>query len=200
MTDLYHPIPAEWLSAYYDGELDAARRQQVEAHLPTCADCQRELAAMESLSQALSADEPAAGAITGSAAFWHNLRPQLVDRLPARQTAEGTGGLNILVRWLPGVGLLLVNGAVQVGAVAGAVLVLISAQLPAAPAWAARMEHLAASSTLGWLSWVVPADLGGLGLFALWIIISAGLAVLYLAWLGYELRYGPLAVSGRVTA
>jgi hypothetical protein len=47
---------------------------------------------------------------------------------------------------------------------------------------------------LGWLAWVLPAAWSGVGMFALFVIVSAGLAVLYLAWLGYELRYGAPAV------
>jgi hypothetical protein len=35
MNRLAHPIPAEWLTAYYDGELDMARQDQVEAHCRT---------------------------------------------------------------------------------------------------------------------------------------------------------------------
>ena len=56
MSSTGHPIPAERLSAYYDGELDAARREQVEAHLNGCAECRRALADLKSLSEALSAD------------------------------------------------------------------------------------------------------------------------------------------------
>ena len=44
MSPFAHPIPAEWLTAYHDGELDARRRQQVEAHLPECPECRLELA------------------------------------------------------------------------------------------------------------------------------------------------------------
>ena len=200
MNTYSHPIPAEWLSAYYDGELDAARRAQVEAHLPGCADCQRELAELKALNEALATDTLDAGTLTDPGAFWNNLKPQLADRLPTRPAAAQISAQSILLRWLPGIGLLLLNGAVQVGAVVGTLFMLISTQLPAAPAWVSRLDRLAAASTLGWLTWLVPVNLSGVGLFAFWLIISAGLAVPYLAWLGYELRYGRLAVSSQATA
>ena len=55
MSEQAHPIPAGWLVMYHDGELDAARREQFEAHVATCDACQRELAALKSLSGMLAA-------------------------------------------------------------------------------------------------------------------------------------------------
>ena len=199
MNAYSHPIPAEWLSAYADGELDAARRAQVDAHLPGCTDCQRNVEDLEALRRVLAADRLPSGTLTNSAAFWTSLKPQLVDR-PATGPAATISGQSVWLRWLPGLGLLLLNGAVQVGAVVGTLIVLISTQWPVAPAWASGVDRLATAATLGWLTWLVPADWSGLGLFAAWLVISAGLAVLYLAWLGYELRYGRLAVFSQARA
>ena len=46
----------EWLPAYHDGELSAARRRQVEAHLPGCPACSAELEALHDLSALLKTD------------------------------------------------------------------------------------------------------------------------------------------------
>ncbi len=49
----------EWLGAYLDGELGAARRQRVQAHLDECADCRAELESLRRVSTLLqSAPEP----------------------------------------------------------------------------------------------------------------------------------------------
>ena len=195
MNETSHPIPAAWLTAYYDGELDAVRRGQLEAHLPGCADCQRQLAALKSLSQTLSADELPGRALADDAAFWRRLEPQLPDRAlagqaSARPAPAKVSGRSVLLRWAPGIGLLLLNGVVQVTAVVGSVVMVIASQLSPMPAWAFGLDRLAAASTVGWVACFLPADWSGLGMFALFMMFSAGLAVLYLAWLGYELRYG----------
>ncbi len=44
-----------WIQAYYDGELPASRRQQVEQHLQSCPSCQHELEALQKLSAMLGA-------------------------------------------------------------------------------------------------------------------------------------------------
>jgi anti-sigma factor RsiW len=46
---------AQWLHGYFDGELDAARAMEFDAHLEGCAACTRELAAQEALRNALGA-------------------------------------------------------------------------------------------------------------------------------------------------
>jgi len=61
------------LSAYLDGELDPARRQQVAAHLATCAICTRELAHLRAGDEALAGLQPPPRA--------PDLRPRLRRRL-----------------------------------------------------------------------------------------------------------------------
>ena len=196
MSEMPHPISAEWLSAYYDGELDAARRQQLEAHLPGCAECQRQLAALKTLSETLAADTLAAEAagvpLTDSDAFWRQVERRLPARLPvaARPAGLKVTERRVLVRWLPGFGLLLLNGMVQVSAVVGTVVMLMVSQLSPAPAWTYCVNRLAAASTLGNLAWLLPSAWSGLGLLVFFMMLSGGVVVLYLAWLGYELRYG----------
>jgi anti-sigma factor RsiW len=192
-----HPIPSEWLTAYYDGELDKARQKQVEAHLAECPECRRELGEMRSLSQALGADELPQAELTGAATFWQGVQSQLPERRPAAAPAKPQ---RVLLRWSPGIGLLLINGLLQVAAAAGTVLLLVPARLWSLPDWAGFGYQIAADSSLGWLAWLVPGSFSWLGLVLWWLTLSAGLAVLYLAWLGYELRYGASARYGRVVA
>lgn len=45
-----------WISAYYDGELSGARRQQVEEHLRDCENCRSELESLQRLSTWLRLD------------------------------------------------------------------------------------------------------------------------------------------------
>ena len=94
--------------------------------------------------------------------------------------------------------MLLLNAVLQLAAVAGAALMLVPARLWTAPDWANRGYRLAADWSLGWLAWLLPSRWNGLGMILTLLTLSGGLAVLYLAWLGYELRYGVPAQSGRV--
>ncbi len=187
-----HPIPAEWLSAYCDGELDPLRRQQVDAHLPGCAECQRELAELEALRQALSAGALPDGALTPATAFWHTVEQRLPDRLASRLATTPArvdlGGL--VLRWVPGLGLLALNGIVQAAAVVSTFLILVVPQFSSAPAWTPWADRLAASLSLGSLAWLVPVSWSGLGIFSFCVTVSGGLGIVYLAWLAYELRYG----------
>ncbi len=45
---------AEWLHGYFDGELDAVRAAEYEAHLGGCASCQQALARRQALRQAIA--------------------------------------------------------------------------------------------------------------------------------------------------
>ncbi|MGH2514277.1 MAG: anti-sigma factor family protein, partial [Ktedonobacterales bacterium] len=57
-NDTQHGNWDEWreqLSTYLDGELSDAERKQVEAHLVTCAECQRELAELRQVRKLLRA-------------------------------------------------------------------------------------------------------------------------------------------------
>ncbi len=53
-----HDTLGPLLSAYLDGELDSARRQQVAAHLATCALCAQELAQLQAGDDALAGLPP----------------------------------------------------------------------------------------------------------------------------------------------
>jgi anti-sigma factor RsiW len=78
------------LSAYLDGELDAARRRQVAAHLATCVLCTQELAHLQAGDEVLAGLQPTPRA--------PDLRPHLRRRL-RRQGARTalTGGLIALI-------------------------------------------------------------------------------------------------------
>ena len=53
--------PAQ-LSAYLDGELEAPERKRLEAHLRSCSDCQKTLALLKTMQEALGEDLPTAPA------------------------------------------------------------------------------------------------------------------------------------------
>jgi anti-sigma factor RsiW len=59
-----HPGPL--LSAYADGELDAAQRADVEAHLAVCTECKRELSMIRTLGGAMRE----ARSESGAASVW----------------------------------------------------------------------------------------------------------------------------------
>jgi anti-sigma factor RsiW len=200
MSPFTHPIPAEWLTAYYDGELEGAQQDQMEAHLRQCAECRHELEQWNALSQTLASDQSSQVALTGQSAFWRRVQSQLPERRPARPAPAPLRARSVLLRWSPGIGLLLLNAGVQVAAVAGTALMLVPARLWIVPDWASWGYGLAANAGLGWLAWLVPGSWSGLGLIVSLLTLSGGLAVLYLAWLGYELRYGASAQSARVIA
>lgn len=172
-----HEIPNDWLALYYDGELDAARREQVQAHLPACEPCRRELAALKALSSALAADQLGADALASRSALaaWRELEPRLPERAAAAPS---------ILRWLPGLVLLIVSVFVQFVAVAGAVLALAAGQLGWVVPSVDWLNDALSGWLLGWVAWLVPAQLSGWGLSLGFVILSAWLAVLYLAWLG----------------
>jgi anti-sigma factor RsiW len=179
---VYHPhtIPLEWLAAYHDGELDSARRGAVEAHLPGCASCRQELAALLSLSDVLAVDRLPDDAVTSHAALWSKLEPQLPDRSPATLSPVG---------WLPGISLLLVGGVVQFVAVAVAIVTLVDGRASWAAEPLAWLGRVAAGALVGWLAWLLPEQWAGLGLAGALVIVTGWLAALYLAWLCYAWRY-----------
>ncbi len=57
-------LPAKWLSAYLDGELEDERQLKVERHLKDCEECQEELAGMRSVVASLRGLEKVAPAPT----------------------------------------------------------------------------------------------------------------------------------------
>jgi len=180
MSNYPHAIPNEWLVAYHDGELDDTRRAQLEAHLSTCALCQRELTALQSLRGVLDVDRLPGGALASQAAFWRKLEPRLPDRAPVTLSP---------VRWLPGISLLLASGLVQFGAAASIVVMLAASRLSWAADPLAWLDRTVASFVIGWPTWFLPDQWMGVGLAACVVVVNAWLAVLYLVWLGYAWRY-----------
>lgn len=178
MTEYPHAIPNEWLALYYDGELDAMRRDQVEAHLAVCVACQEELAALKGLSDLLAADRLGSDVLASQSirSAWNEVESQLPDRTAAAPS---------LLRWLPGLGLLIANVLVQFIAMVSVVVMLAAGQL----GWIAQLvdglDRALSDWLLGWIAWLLPIPLSGWGLSLFLVILSAWLAVLYLAWLGY---------------
>ncbi len=174
MTENAHTIPEFWLAAYYDGELDGSQRLQVEAHLPECPSCRSKLDELRWLGSALAVDRPAGEALDWPA-FWNRLEPQLPERTQVART---------LISWLPGIGLLFLNGLVQVGAAVTFAALFIAGQAR----WATRdvswLRGLTNGFPVGWLS-----QWGSWGVILLFVNLMFGVAVLYLAWLGYTWRY-----------
>lgn len=74
---------APWLHGYFDGELDAARAAEFEAHLPGCAECSRSLAAQQELRRALRAADLYAPAPPGLRARLRRRPPVLWPGLAA---------------------------------------------------------------------------------------------------------------------
>ncbi len=184
MSEYAHVIPNEWLALYYDGELDSRRRAQVEAHLPACLLCQQELAALQALSTALAVDRLAENALTTQSArlAWRELEP----RLPERGTSTSS-----LLRWLPGIGLLMANVFVQFIAVVSVMAMFVAGRLGWVALPIAWLDRALSDWLLGWIAWLLPIQTGGWGLALCLIILSAWLAVLYLAWLVYVWQSRP---------
>jgi len=76
---------APWLHGYFDGELDAVRAEELEAHLEGCDDCRRALATQEALRHALRGPELYAKAPA-------SLRSRLNAPLPTPRVAVGARG------------------------------------------------------------------------------------------------------------
>jgi anti-sigma factor RsiW len=192
MSENAHPVPSDWLTAYYDGELDVVRQAVVATHLLTCDECRRELEALRSLSEALSADKLDSRALTDEDAFWQTLGTRLPNRRPASANITTR---KVVIRWLPGLSLLVLYGAAHVVALMGTGLMLVLGSTAHLPGWTHGLDQLAASATLGWLAYTWPAEWTGLGFFAMFVGISGSLALAYLAWLAYEWRYGAAAAE-----
>lgn len=178
MTEHSHAIPSEWLVLYYDGELDTRRREQVETHLTACVSCQQELAALRELSSLLAVDRvgqdvPASQSVR---AAWRELEPRLAERTAAEPS---------VLRWLPGFGLVIATVLVQfIGAVSVVEMLAASQVGWILPSWD-WLDHALSDWLLGWIVWLLPVSWSGWGLSLFLVILSAWLAVLYVAWLGY---------------
>ncbi len=177
MSERPHAIPIEWLALYYDGELDAQRLEQVAAHLSSCAECQRELAGLKALSRVLAVDRLADNALTSRAvhAAWNEFESRLPERAP---NGPALG-------WLPGIGLLIANVAVQFVAVVSVAVMLAANRLGGMAPSLAWLDRALSDLLLGWIVWLLPAQWSDWGLSLLLIMLSAWLAVFYLAWLAY---------------
>jgi hypothetical protein len=178
MSEHPHPIPNEWLTLYYDGELDLLRRDQVEGHLPVCLSCQQELAALKGLSSLLAVDRLGNDIFESRSvrSMWTELEPRLPERAAAAPS---------LLRWLPGFGLLIANVVVQFITVVSVTVMLAGSQL----GWIAQLvdwlDGALSDWLLGWTTWLLPVPSSGFGLSLFLILLSAWLAVLYVAWLGH---------------
>lgn len=190
----------EWLGAYHDGELSDERRAWVEAHLPTCPDCQQELAELRALSDLLQI-EPAplpspartralTDAVLAQLPPAHPTAWQRILRISARYAPIGFFAAWAFIQaviWVSGVlmwGLRFIPGAQ--GALA-ALLPLASSPAGAPDGWlfnalGSAVDFSGLREALDWLSpllWASPLGLFGLALAVL-------LGILFMAWLaGY---------------
>ncbi len=180
MSEHLRHIPGEWLGMYRDGELDEARREQVRAHVRTCAMCRQELAQLQRLSAELAADRPQMASLPAPAAFWDSVQARLPER-----AAPGFSP----ARWLPGLGLLLVHGLLQLAAVASLVLAFAAGQLGWLAGVSDWLDRAALDWLVGWPAWLLPDQWTVLGWSLFLFVASASLVILYLAWLAYEWRY-----------
>jgi anti-sigma factor RsiW len=150
----------ESLSAYHDGELSSARRQQVEKHLQDCPACRTELEKLASLSALLQAEPlPAQTPAQRFAA-------QVQLRLPHSVSPQRTGP-----RWVLGTPLALV---------------LIWAFLQAA-LWVTSAVLATGLALDGSFAWSGAGDLAeSLGtLFLLNIALLTGAAILWAGWMAF---------------
>lgn len=181
----------EWIPAYHDGELSAALREQVEAHLPTCPDCRADLAELRALSGLLE-ESPLALSEPAEA-----FARRVVGRLPGRQERFAERALRFGLRALP-VGLFAAWAFWQAVAAISQGLLLVSGLVPGAgqlvsalipPAGLSSGEFdLLGFNLLGGLLGVSPVDAAWLDSFGSFVLVSLLLAVvfvgLFLAWLG----------------
>jgi hypothetical protein len=209
------------LSAYHDGELPAAQRAQVEAHLRTCAACWEQLAQLQTLSALLGTYSVEVGA---TEEFWKRLEPRLPVRKQTASPAPVRPRPQPRQPWLflPPMGLLFSKAMVQ------AVMLISLAlwgvySLGLLPTWADHAlnvtaslpDFLTKSITLTLASQVVPSMLPALmdytigqapsalsalaGFFApalLYAIVGGVIAFLYLTWTALwwrELRSAPIS-------
>jgi len=101
---------AEWLDGYFDGELDAARAAEFEAHLPGCAECAAALARHQALRAAIGA----AGLYAKAPA---SLRARVGAGLSAGPAAASGRGWAWRAGGLGGVGAMLLIGVSRLSSV-----------------------------------------------------------------------------------
>ena len=185
-TNRYDQV-MEWLGAYHDGELTGERAAWVEAHLPHCPECRRELEALRALTSLLHDGDDALPQFSPG---------RLTTGLPAQSSPRANRLLTGALRYLP---LGLFGGWAFLQAViwvAGGLL-LLQSWIPAAQSslgWllpepsgvpflitflCGLLPQSGLCDTLGTLNRLPIA--GGVGLFS--IAITAAAAALFLSWL-----------------
>ena len=191
----------QWLEAYHDGELHGTRRDQVEAHLAECSECQAELEALRSLS-ALLHEDLAALEFTPAEQFSAELATHLPGQSPRRLGAAWwLLPLALLAAWLFLVITLWLSAALQLAS---------SAAIPAGElswvggktlqmGWFALTTRLF-GAMLGEPGWQVLTALNQINLFVAGlgrvILPQILLATAYLGWLAaWWLRRKPQVVE-----
>jgi hypothetical protein len=183
----------EWLSPYFDGELQGTRLHQVESHLAECAQCQVELKRMQELSALLQGTAPA-GEFISTERFVSNLSLNL----PRQPEQPQTRKVFEIGWWLIPVGVLGAWAFLQVTfSLSSVVLTASDAGLlgntftwfqgaPLQMEWFARLTDMFGSQ-LGFTSQMVFSRLNNADLFIhnlvgpfIW---QALLAIIYLGWL-----------------
>lgn len=192
----------QWLEAYHDGALNAHRREQVEAHLAECTECQAELDELRSLSALLAEDT--APEFVPAETFAANLAlslPKEPAQPQSRRTLQAAWWLTplaLLAAWLFLVITLWLSAALQLAS---------SAALPAVElgsktlqmGWFAITTRLF-GAMLGEPGWQVLAALNEINLFVAGlgraILPQILLATAYLGWLAaWWLRRKPQVVE-----
>ena len=182
----------EWLGAYHDGELNSERAAWVEAHLPHCPECRRELEALRSLAGLLhDGDDLLPNSIRGNFAAG-----TFAASLPAQAGPRTNRLLASALRYLP---LGLFGGWAFLQAVIWVTggLLLLQSLIPSAQSSLGWLlpDPSGASSLMSLLCGLLPQSglcetlsrlnalpiAGGIGLFS--ITITAVAAALFLSWL-----------------
>ncbi|HTW24524.1 MAG TPA: anti-sigma factor [Candidatus Baltobacteraceae bacterium] len=94
---------AQWLHAYFDGELDLVRSVEFEEHLKTCVACARELETLQSLRQGIGAQSlyyPAPSGLAAKLRVEASLPPVADPAARAMQVARPMSSRRRVVEWL----------------------------------------------------------------------------------------------------
>ena len=177
----------EWLNAYYDGELQGKRLQQVEEHLVTCEACQAELESLQGLSALLQ--EVSVPELPSPERF----ATQVNLLLPQKRTSTPNSRLFEVGWWMIPVGLLAVWVFISTAALLGdamsaaknfGILDSTTASFISAPS-----DTVEVTSTLGQfgmlqgnsLQWAETTENFTKGLFPQ-IVFQVAVALLYVTW------------------
>jgi anti-sigma factor RsiW len=87
------------VQAYHDGELDAALAARFESHLDSCADCQGDLLALQSLSDLIAANSPSVQMSFDALQRLHDEVDRTMDRslLPLARNLVGIAAAVLIV-------------------------------------------------------------------------------------------------------